>query len=67
MNLVKSKAFQERNEEEQDELIAQVWCDTCDKAVTALDEPIEYQGNGLSLLEGRCVDCGEMVVMELAE
>jgi hypothetical protein len=67
MSVAKPKAFQERDEEERDELIAQVWCDTCGGPVRSLDEPVEYQGNGLVLLEGRCPECGEMVIMELAE
>lgn len=67
MSKVQPQNFNEREEEDQDALIDQLWCDNCNAPVAALEEPVEFKGNGLVLLEGRCRECGEMVIMELAQ
>lgn len=59
--------FYLREEEERDLLIAEVWCYHCQDVNLGLDEPVEFEGNGMTFLEGKCAECGSTVVMEILE
>lgn len=59
--------FYLREEEERDLLIAEVWCHRCQDFNLGLDEPVEYEGNGMIFLEGKCAQCASTVVMEILE
>ena len=55
-----------RTEEEQELLIADVWCSKCQEYNLGLDEPHEFEGNGVMFLEGKCTQCGLTVTAEIA-
>ncbi len=57
--------FNLRTEEEREMLIADVWCSKCQEYNTGLDEPHEYEGNGVLFLEGKCTQCGSTVASEI--
>ena len=59
--------FNIRDEEERDMLIAEMWCHRCQDFNLGLDEPQEFEGNGMIFLEGKCAQCGSTVVMEIEE
>ena len=59
--------FYIRDEDERDMLIAEVWCHRCQDFNRGLDEPQEFEGNGMIFLEGKCAHCTSTVVMEIAE
>jgi hypothetical protein len=59
-------AFLARTEEEQELLIADMWCSKCQDYNLGVEEPHEYAGNGVSFLEGKCVECGITVVLEVS-
>ena len=59
--------FFRRPEEERDMLIAEVWCHRCQDVDLGLDDPQEFEGNGMVFLEGKCMQCGTTVVAEIIE
>ena len=59
--------FFQRNEDERDTLVAEVWCHRCQDVNLGLDEPVEYEGNGMIILEGKCSECGSTVVAEIVQ
>lgn len=59
--------FNLRDEEEREMLIAEVWCHRCQDFNLGLDEPQEFEGNGMLFLEGKCAQCTTTVVMEIVE
>ena len=61
------RTFAERDDLDRDRLIADSWCDYCEKADLGLEEPCEYVINGTIFLEGRCVQCGHDVVSIIEE
>lgn len=62
-----ANGFLLRNEEEQEALLADMWCGKCQEYNLGVEEPHEYAGNGVTFLEGKCVECGSTVVMEIEE
>jgi ribosomal protein S27AE len=61
-----ANVFLTRTEEEQELMIADVWCGKCQEYSLGVDEPHEYAGNGVNFLEGKCAECGNTVVLEVA-
>ncbi len=59
---LKKRKFMERDEEERDELLANIWCNTCGEINMGVENTVEYEGNGFIFIEGRCKECGEDVV-----
>lgn len=57
--------FRLRDEEEQDILISDAWCTSCEDENLGLEDPHEYEANGVIFLEGRCVQCGNSVVTSI--
>jgi len=57
--------FLEREEEERERIIAEAWCNKCQDFNLGLDEPCQYEGNGMLILEGKCTECGNTVVSEI--
>lgn len=63
----KSRDFAIRSVEAQEALLAEVWCPRCDEMDLGLDDPEEFEGNGLILLEGKCTRCGYTIIAEINE
>ncbi len=61
------KKFFLRDEDEQERLVSEVWCTTCEEGDLGLLEPQEFEANGIVFLEGKCAQCGNEVVSEIAE
>jgi len=69
---VKSKGktkrdFYERDEEQRDALLAEMWCHRCMDVAEGIDDPQEFEGNGMIFLEGKCAVCQSTIVMEIHE
>ena len=63
----KRRDFNARDEFEQDELLSDTWCTTCNEANLGLENPSEYEVKGVVYLEGTCPQCGDPVVMTINE
>lgn len=59
--------FSQRDEFEQYDVLAAVWCDECNAANLGVEDPVEYEEDGVILLEGRCRQCGEEVVARIEQ
>ncbi len=59
--------FSERDEFQQYDLLAAVWCDHCNAANRGVDDPVEYEEAGVILLEGKCTECGEEVIARIEQ
>jgi hypothetical protein len=75
MSTVKSKSkskktkrdFFERDEEQREAILAEMWCHRCMDVAEGIEEPQEFEGNGMIFLEGKCLACQTTVVMEIPE
>lgn len=66
--MIKNKRdFSARTEDDREILISEVWCHRCQEYGLGLDEPQEFEGNGIIFLEGRCAACGVTVAAEIVE
>lgn len=63
----KKRDFFERTEEQRDSILAEIWCHRCMEVAQSIEEPQEFEGNGLIFLEGKCATCGATLVMEIHE
>ena len=63
----KRRDFNQRDEWEQESLLADTWCSTCNEASLGIENPSEYEVKGVVYLEGTCPQCGEQVVMTINE
>ena len=59
--------FMTRSEDDRDRLLSEMWCHRCMEVPATIEEPQEFEGNGLVFLEGRCISCGATLVLEIAE
>ncbi len=59
--------FSLRNEDDRERLLSEMWCHRCMEVPAAIEEPQEFEGNGLVFLEGRCFSCGATLVLEIDE
>ena len=71
MSTVKSTSrnkrdFSLRSEDDREQLLSEMWCHRCMEVPAVIEEPQEFEGNGLVFLEG-CYSCGATLVMELAD
>lgn len=62
-----ARDFKLRNEWQREQLLAQVWCDYCGAGDLGVEEPYEYEVNGVIYLEGLCAKCGREVVSTVDE
>jgi hypothetical protein len=63
----KKRDFFTRDEESREALLGEMWCHRCMEVAAAIEEPQEFEGNGMVFLEGRCVTCGATIVLEIDE
>jgi hypothetical protein len=63
----KKRDFFARGEEDREQLLAEMWCHRCMEVAASIEEPQEFEGNGMVFLEGRCVTCGATIVLEIGE
>jgi hypothetical protein len=63
----KKRDFFTRDEETRDRMLGEMWCHRCMEVAAAIEEPQEFEGNGMVFLEGRCVTCGATIVLEIDE
>jgi hypothetical protein len=63
----RKRDFMARTEDDRERLLSEMWCHRCMEVPDVIEEPQEFEGNGLVFLEGRCISCGATVVLEIAE
>lgn len=63
----KKRNFFDRPAEEQQAFLTQTWCDQCMEADLGMTDPVEYENEGVVVIEGKCKKCGESVVTELTD
>lgn len=59
--------FNQRDPQDQQELLSYTWCDQCQLADLGMTDPQEYRLNGIHFVEGRCRRCGQPVFTELSD
>jgi len=59
--------FYQRDEEEQASFLEQTWCNNCMEVDLGMTDPVEYEQDGVIMIEGKCKKCGETVTTELAD
>lgn len=59
--------FYARSEEDQNDFLSQTWCNNCMAADLGMKEPQEYELDGVVYIEGKCTQCSEPVVTEIAD
>ncbi len=57
--------FNLRAENEKDWIIQNTWCEICNLADLGLLEPLEYEEDGLTFIEGKCKKCGNLVISQI--
>lgn len=63
----KDRDFSQRPAEDQQAFLTQTWCDHCMEADLGMTDPVEYEDDGLVIIEGKCKKCGGLVVTELTD
>jgi len=59
--------FYKRDPEEQAAFLEQTWCNNCLEVDLGMTDPVEYEQDGIIMIEGKCKKCGEPVITELAD
>ncbi|WP_261844734.1 hypothetical protein [Aliamphritea ceti] len=59
--------FMNRDEQERRAFLEQTWCDKCLQENLGMKEPAEYEYKGIVFIEGKCNQCGEIVLTELTD
>jgi len=59
--------FSARDRHERESLLANTWCNVCERADLGMTDPIEFENEEGSVLEGRCAVCGAPVETLLTE
>ncbi len=59
--------FMARDEQERQAFLEQTWCDKCLQENLGMKEPVEYELKGTVCIEGKCNQCGEVVLTELTD
>lgn len=59
--------FTLRSDDDRERLLSEMWCHRCMEVPATIEEPQEFEGNGLVFLEGRCYSCGATLVLEIDE
>lgn len=63
----KKRDFSRRSTEEQQAFLNQTWCNQCMEADLGMNNPLEYEQDGVVIIEGQCNRCGEPIVTELTD
>lgn len=63
----KRRDFNDRDEWEREDILAEIWCDNCGEGNLGIENPSEYEIKGQVYLEGPCNQCGEPVVLRIGE
>ena len=67
MNDRVQKDFSARDRLERESLLANTWCNVCEKADLGMIDPVEFEDGDGSVLEGVCVVCGAPIETLLTE
>ena len=62
-----ARDFMARDEQERQAFLEQTWCDQCQQENLGMSEPLEYEFKGIVFIEGKCNQCGEVVLTELTD
>lgn len=62
-----SRDFSKRPADEQEAFLTQTWCDNCMEADLGMTDPVEYEDEGLVIIEGKCKKCGSVIMTELTD
>ena len=57
--------FSLRDEDERDMLLSETWCHFCNEPDLGMVDPYEFEANGTIFLEGKCAECGNVIVSEI--
>ena len=61
------RRFEARPSDEQQWMIENTWCDTCQEADLGIVEPMEFELDDKVFIEGCCKKCGAIVTSEVVE
>jgi hypothetical protein len=61
------KDFERRSSDDQEYYLKNTWCVKCKKADLGMTDPVEFNEDGISFVEGKCVLCGSKVISEISE
>ncbi|WP_421853931.1 hypothetical protein [Marinomonas sp.] len=64
---VVERDFFARPVEEQDDFLAQTWCNHCTEVDLGMTNPKEFESKDRVWIEGDCVKCGNSTVTEIVE
>ncbi|RBP84205.1 hypothetical protein EBI01_05370 [Marinomonas rhizomae] len=59
--------FSARPVEEQNDFLAQTWCNHCMEVDLGMINPKEFESNDRVWIEGDCIKCGNSTVTEIVE
>lgn len=59
--------FYARDAEDQEAFLTQTWCNECGEADLGMTDPVEYEQDGVVLVEGKCKKCGTSILTEIAD
>ncbi|MCY0967097.1 hypothetical protein [Parathalassolituus penaei] len=59
--------FFARDAEDQEAFLTQTWCNDCGEADLGMVEPVEYEVEGVVVVEGKCKKCGASILTEIAD
>lgn len=59
--------FYQRPLEDQRSFLQCTWCENCQEMDLGMTDPIEYEDEGVVIIEGKCKKCGEPIVTEVDE
>ena len=61
------KDFYIRPIEEQEWLLENTWCESCKKADTGIENPTEFEINGILYISGFCKSCDTELISEIKD
>ena len=59
--------FSTRDPRDRESLLVNTWCNVCEQADLGMTDPVEFESEEGSVLEGRCAVCGAPVETLLTE
>ncbi|NVK75907.1 hypothetical protein C0J08_13335 [Marinomonas sp. CT5] len=64
---VVERDFTARSVEEQNDFMAQTWCNTCLEVDLGMKNPKEFESKDRVWIEGECLKCGQPTITEIVE
>lgn len=64
---VVERDFSARSLEEQNDFLAQTWCNHCMEVDLGMKNPKEFESKDRIWIEGDCIKCGNSTVTEIVE